>query len=57
MSDPTPTKTYAKSRPKVPAFARFEGTSAWKKDRNRARAYARFKAQTRQADRAAPATA
>ena len=29
-------------RQKVPPFARYKGTSAWRKDRRRARAYARF---------------
>ncbi len=29
---------------KVPAFARYEGTSAWRKYANRVRAYARFRA-------------
>ncbi len=29
---------------KVPAFARYEGTSAWRKYRRRVRAYARFRA-------------
>lgn len=28
------------ARPKVPAFARYKGTSAWRKDRRRVRAYA-----------------
>lgn len=32
----------AASRPKVPAFARYEGTSAWRKYPNRVREYARF---------------
>ncbi len=31
-------------RQKVPAFARFEGTSAWRQYHNRAREYARFTA-------------
>jgi hypothetical protein len=31
-------------RQKVPAFARYEGTSAWHKHRVRVRAYARFRA-------------
>ena len=30
------------TRQKVPPFARYKGTSAWKKDRRRAREYARF---------------
>ncbi len=42
-------------RQKVPAFARYEGTSAWRKDRKRVRAYAQFKAAAAQAQ--APATA
>ncbi len=39
----TPTRNRA-PRQKVPAFARYEGTSAWKKDRKRVRAYALHKA-------------
>ena len=34
------------ARQKVPAFARYEGTSAWHKHRIRVRAYARFRATT-----------
>ena len=34
-----------RKRPKVPPFARYKGTSAWRKDRRRVRAYARFKAE------------
>ncbi len=37
------------SRQKVPPFARFEGTSAWRKDRRRAREYARYRAAAKQA--------
>ena len=37
------------SRPKVPPFARYEGTSAWRKDRRRVRAYARYLAEANQA--------
>ncbi len=33
-------------RQKVPAFARFEGTSAWRKYSRRAQEYARFRATT-----------
>ncbi len=44
MSDhptaPKPVRDYGRARPKVPAFARYEGTSAWRKDRRRVRAYA-----------------
>ncbi len=32
------------TRQKVPAFARYKGTSAWRKDRRRVRAYALFRA-------------
>ncbi len=35
-------------RQKVPAFARYVGTSAWRKDRRRAREYARFRAAAKQ---------
>lgn len=42
-------------RQKVPAFARYEGTSAWRKDRKRVREYARFRAMTKPADQG-PAT-
>ena len=35
------------ARPKVAAFARYKGTSAWRKDRRRVRAYARFMAETK----------
>jgi hypothetical protein len=30
------------SRPKVPPFARYRGTSAWRKDRKRVHAYALY---------------
>lgn len=33
-----------RSPPKVPAFARYQGTSAWTEYRNRVRAYAAFRA-------------
>jgi len=55
MSDtPTPGPTQAKRRygaprQKVPPFARYEGTSAWHKDRRRMREYARFRAAAKQA--------
>ncbi len=32
------------ARPKVPAFARYEGTSVWRSDRKRVKAYAMHKA-------------
>ena len=39
---PTPKPDYGTPRPKVPPFARYVGTSAWRKDRKRVREYARF---------------
>ncbi len=33
------------ARPKVAPFARYKGTSAWRKDRRRVRAYARYLAE------------
>ena len=36
--------TYSASKQKVEPFARFKGTSAWHQYRNRAHAYARYKA-------------
>lgn len=35
------------ARPKVPPFARYRGTSAWRKDRKRVRAYALYQAETK----------
>ena len=57
MSDsplPSPTaadavRRFAAPRQKVPPFARFKGTSAWRKYRKRAREYAVFQAAMRQA--------
>ena len=46
---------YRAARPKVLPFARFEGTSAWKKYRSRARAYATFRTAARALAQAAPA--
>lgn len=40
---------FGPSRPKVPPFARFVGTSAWRKDRRRAREYARYLAALKHA--------
>ncbi len=45
---PEPARRFAIARPKVPPFARFKGTSAWHKDRRRAREYARFRAAEKQ---------
>ncbi len=42
-------RRFGKPRPKVPAFARYVGTSAWRKDRRRVRAYAQFLAAAKQA--------
>ena len=42
MSDNVPTaarKDYGQKRPKVPAFARYEGTSAWRSNKRRVREY------------------
>ncbi len=56
MSDTsTPAPPRRPARQKVPAFARYEGTSAWHKDRRRMRAYARFKAAQKQARTEVPA--
>ncbi len=41
-SAPKAGKSYAAARPKVPAFARYKGTSAWRKNPRRIRAYAAF---------------
>ena len=40
---------FGSPRQKVPAFARYEGTSAWRKYPRRAREYARFRAAAKQA--------
>ena len=49
MSDTAPTsdtpkitRSYGAPRQKVPPFARYKGTSAWRKDRRRGREYARY---------------
>lgn len=42
----TERKEYGPKRPKVPAFRRYEGTSAWRKYRAKRRAYAWMKAQS-----------
>ena len=41
-------ETPHRPRAKVPPFARYKGTSAWRKDRRRARAYALFQAAEKQ---------
>ncbi len=49
------TPRFGKPRSKVPPFARYEGTSAWRKDRTRVREYARFRASMNRTDQT-PAT-
>ena len=56
MSDPQTTPRYGAPRQKVPPFARYKGTSAYKKDRRRARAYARFRAAAASQTPASPPT-
>jgi hypothetical protein len=53
---PKPARRFAIARPKVPPFARFKGTSAWRKDHRRAREYARFRAAEKQMNHSAAAT-
>ena len=58
MSDTTrPTlskaERYGARRPKVPPFARYEGTSAWRKYPVRVRAYAKYRAALRRAEQSA----
>jgi hypothetical protein len=43
-------RRFGVARPKVPAFARYKGTSAWRKNRRRAHAYALFLAAAKSAD-------
>jgi len=49
---PDAVRRFGVPRQKVPPFARFKGTSAWRKDRRRAREYARFRAAEKQASQA-----
>ena len=49
----TKTERYGAKRPKVPAFARYEGTSVWRSNKKRVRAFYLFKAS--QAEKAAVA--
>ena len=49
---PDAVRRFGAPRQKVPPFARFKGTSAWHKDRRRAREYARFRATEKQASQA-----
>lgn len=41
---PEPAHRFGAPRQKVPPFARYKGTSAWKKNPRGAREYARFRA-------------
>ncbi len=55
MSDTATPAAAPKSRParqKVPPFARYKGTSAWRKDRRRVREYAQFLAAEKLANKA-----
>jgi len=60
MTDtPTPTipsavSKYGPPRQKVPPFARYKGTSAWRKYRGRVREYAKFLAAAERFGQAAP---
>ncbi len=52
MTDTTKPATpgrFGRSRPKVPPFARFVGTSAWRKDHRRAKEYALYLAAQKHA--------
>ena len=50
-----PARRYGAPRQKVPPFARYRGTSAWKKNLKGAREYARFRAAAKR-DGQNPAT-
>jgi hypothetical protein len=45
---PKAARRFEAPRQKVPAFARYVGTSAWRKDRRRVREYAQFRAAAKQ---------
>ena len=45
-----PAQPTHRPRPKVPPFARYKGTSAWRKDRKRVRAYALFLAAEKKSE-------
>jgi hypothetical protein len=51
-TSPEPKDRRDASRPKVPPFARYRGTSVWRKDRKRARAYALYLAAAKKAETA-----
>ena len=52
VSTPAAATKSGPARQKVPPFARYKGTSAWRKDRRRAREYARFQAAEKLASKA-----
>ncbi len=47
---PEPARRFGAPRQKVLPFARYKGTSAWRKDRRRVREYARFRAAANRID-------
>lgn len=51
---PDAARRFGPPRQKVPPFARYKGTSAWRKDRRRVREYARFLANDRTSPAAPP---
>jgi hypothetical protein len=54
--DASPNVLGRNSPQKVPAFARYKGTSAWRKYRHRVRAYALFQAKAQQVNAAPSST-
>ena len=44
---PEAKRRYGRARPKVPPFARYRGTSAWRKNLRRVRAYEWFLAKAK----------
>lgn len=56
-SHPEPTRHYGPSRKKVAPFARYVGTSVWRKNRRRVREYARYLAAQHAAQHAIQPTA
>ena len=52
---PRTKRDYPKARPKVPPFARYEGTSAWRKYPRKVKAYALYQAAVSAGEEAAGA--
>ena len=50
---PEPARRFGAPGQKVPPFARYKGTSAWKKNRRGAREYAQFRAAEKQLNQSA----